>query len=75
MIESANYLDKEDFSDLQVCRSGDSYYIGTTYTDPETGNKEPGSRDTEYFPTKDSATRELNRIEDNTSTIKLRMEP
>lgn len=47
------------YSDLQVLRSAAGWYIGTTYTHDENsdtpGLVEPGSRDSEYFPTMESA--------------------
>ena len=75
MIENANYVDKKDFSDLQVCCSGGGWYIGTVYTDPETGDKEPGSRDTEYFPTQQEADIQLMLLVNGGSKLTLRMTP
>lgn len=63
MVQSASYIkDKERYSDLQVLRSGAGYYIGTVYIHPE-GFAEPGSRDSDYFPTKEAAEEYLKLIE------------
>ena len=44
-------LEQGYYSELQVLLSGNGYYIGTLYHDPE-GYSVPGSRDSvEYFPT------------------------
>lgn len=52
MIEHADYItDKENYTDLQVCKSAAGYYIGTMYNNPD-GYQEPGSRDSVYFPTR-----------------------
>lgn len=47
------------FSDLQVLKSGGGWYIGTIYTAPE-GFIEPGSRDSEYFPSEAAAATALS---------------
>ena len=39
-----------NYSELQVLHSPAGYYVGTMYNNPE-GYQEPGSRDSEYFPT------------------------
>lgn len=52
------------FSELQVLHSGAGFYIGTTYTDPETGFVEPGSRDSCYFVHKEVAMQALGKLED-----------
>lgn len=55
MIEAASYIShKEGYSDLQVLKSNAGYYIGTIYTGHD-GFREPGSRDSDYFGTKDAA--------------------
>ena len=46
-------VDRTCYSDLQVLKSG-GWYIGTLYRNPE-GFTEPGSRDSQYFPTMESA--------------------
>ncbi len=42
------------YTDLQILESGAGWYIGTLYNNPE-GFVEPGSRDSEYFPTRKAA--------------------
>lgn len=62
MVQRANYIsedEKSGYSDLQVLRSNAGWYIGTIYTDKD-GFQEPGSRDSEYFPTKEAAEKALN---------------
>lgn len=51
------------FSELQVLRSAAGFYIGTTYTDPENGWQEPGSRDSCYFVHKEQAMQALHKLE------------
>ena len=51
--EPANY------SSLQILKSPAGYYLGTIYIDPDHMFEEPGSRDTNYFPTLDQAIRAL----------------
>ncbi len=46
--------DRDRFSDLRVLKSAAGWYIGTIHTLAE-GFQEPGSRDTDYFPTKEIA--------------------
>ena len=52
------------FSELQVLRSAAGFYIGTTYTDPENGWGEPGSRDSDYFVHKEQAMMALAKLEE-----------
>ena len=47
--------DRKDYSDLQVLQSAAGWYIGTIYTHPRLEFKEPGSRDSDYFPTEAKA--------------------
>lgn len=47
----------DSYSRLQILKSPAGYYIGTIYIDPEHLFEEPGSRDTNYFPSLDSALR------------------
>lgn len=67
MVKNAGYIkEKTGYSELQVLRSGAGYYIGTIYTDPETGFREPGSRDSDYFSKRESAEKfleELTKVE------------
>lgn len=66
MIQSANYIeDKENFSDLRVCRSAAGYYIGTVYHHPE-GFDTPGSRDSGYFKIREEAEAELELVKSDT---------
>lgn len=64
MIQEADYIteaDKENYSDLQVLQSNAGFYIGTLYN--ERGMLSPGTRDSEYFPTRESAAKALSAIE------------
>lgn len=55
MVRDAEYIsDKGNYSELQVLRSPAGYYVGTLYNAPE-GYQEPGSRDSDYFPTRADA--------------------
>lgn len=70
MISVANYLDAEEksgYSDLQVLRSGAGWYVGTTFLNtkdvPGVTFLEPGSRDSDYFGTKEEAEDFLRRLE------------
>jgi hypothetical protein len=57
LIQNADYIPEEEkkgYSDLKVMKSAAGYYIGTTFTD-DTGFTEPGSRDSEYFDTRELA--------------------
>jgi len=56
---------KAGYSDLQVMQSAAGYYVGTIYTG-EDGFKEPGSRDSDYFSTREEAERFLRAV--NTMT-------
>lgn len=69
MVESASYVnDAERYSDLQVLQSGAGYYVGTMYENPE-GYQEPGSRDSDYFATREGAEAYLASIvEDDAPT-------
>jgi hypothetical protein len=42
------------YSELMVCQSAAGYYLGTMYTD-ESGFEEPGSRESDYFPSRGEA--------------------
>lgn len=54
--------DPENYSTLGVMRSAAGFYIGTFYTDPETGIQQPGSRDSvEYYETFDEAFEALEK--------------
>ena len=50
---------ENQYSDLQVMESAAGYYVGTIFTD-EHGFEGPGSRDSEYFTTKEKAQRVLD---------------
>jgi hypothetical protein len=57
MITVADYIKPEDkgsYTELQVLKSAAGYYVGTLYNDPE-GWQEPGSRDSDYFATREAA--------------------
>ena len=69
MISSADYISDEDkgnYTDLQVLQSGAGFYIGTLHqTRDDDGNllyESPGSRDSDYFPTRESASKALDAI-------------
>jgi hypothetical protein len=58
LVDPAN---EARYSDLQVLKSAAGYYVGTIYSDGQYG--EPGSRDTDYFPTKKAANVALALLE------------
>lgn len=65
MVQSLDSIeDKGRYSDLQVLRSGAGFYVGTIYHNPE-GFDEPGSRDSDYFPTREQAEAYLKAIGEN----------
>lgn len=58
MITNADYIKSDEkgrYSELKVLSSAAGYYVGTTYTDPDYGFEEPGSRDSDYFKTREQA--------------------
>lgn len=60
MVQNQAYiLNKSGYSDLQVLLSPAGYYIGTMYNNYDDNGKflfeEPGSRDSDYFETKEEA--------------------
>lgn len=64
MISHASYIEpskKVRYSELQVLKSPAGYYVGTTYTGDD-GLAEPGSRDSDYFPTREEAERFLAMV-------------
>jgi len=77
-IVCSSYIkDPENYSELQVLKSAAGYYIGTMYNNPE-GFQEPGSRDTDYFPTFEVAEDFLNRLNcmsDDEASLYLRSDP
>lgn len=57
LIENAKYIsehEKKLYSELQILQSNAGWYIGTVYNNPD-GFQEPGSRDSQYFLTKEDA--------------------
>jgi len=50
------------YSELQVMRSAAGYYVGTDYSEFATGRTCPGSRDSEYFKTREEAQEVLERM-------------
>lgn len=52
--------ESEVYSDLMVLQSAAGYYVGTTVTTD--GFTEPGSRDSDYFPTHAQATAFLETV-------------
>lgn len=67
MVENADYIaEKSGYSDLQVLSSPAGYYIGTMYVNVEADGsrwEEPGSRDSDYFKTREDAERYLRILE------------
>lgn len=62
MVKKADYIpdpEKKKYSELQVLRSAAGFFIGTIYTGDD-GFQEPGSRDSEYFPTREAAQKALD---------------
>ena len=53
---------RANYSELQVLRSNAGWYVGTLYTDPETGLTEPGSRDSGYYPNQAEAQKALSLL-------------
>jgi hypothetical protein len=49
------------FSELKVLKSAAGFFVGSSYNNPA-GFQEPGSRDTEYFQTREQAERRLTLI-------------
>lgn len=62
------------YSDLQVLESAAGFYVGTTYANP-TGFTEPGSRDSDYFPTADEAQGFLDHVAGTDAGHLLRQHP
>lgn len=63
IAEQYDSTNLEYYSDLQVMQSAAGYYIGSDFTDHELGGmKVPGTRDTEYFDTKQEAEEMLQTI-------------
>lgn len=65
LVEAAVWIDQVDklcYSDLKVMHAPGGWYVGTTYTE-ETGYSEPGSRDSEYFKTREEAAAFLHEVE------------
>jgi hypothetical protein len=66
IIQQAKYISNpENYSELKVLKSNAGYYIGTTYKDPITQKESPGSRDTDYFDSKELAEAALYLLETN----------
>lgn len=73
-VTQASYIpasDKDNYSDLHVMKSNAGWYIGTTYTDPETKEQEPGSRDSDYFLSKKEAEAYLKLIETGKALLRI----
>lgn len=81
MVQNNDYIaDKDAYSDMQVLQSGGGWYVGTLYTNTEDSSfkyQEPGSRDTDYFATKEDAEKFLLRLEsgDKEAIAMLRIRP
>jgi len=69
MVTIADYIPKEEksgYSDLQVMQSAAGYYIGTVYKNIEKDGSvwyEPGSRDSDYFKTREDAEKYLKYLQ------------
>lgn len=77
MLENMEIDNLKNYSELKVLHSNNGYYVGTTYTDPEDGFVEPGSRDSGYFKTREEAERFLKLVESDPREAigRLRMHP
>ena len=51
-------------SEFKVMQSAAGYYIGTTYYDEEMGGDFPYTRETHYFPDRESAEQALSDYEE-----------
>lgn len=72
MIVNAGYItegEKGNYTELQVLQSGAGFYVGTLYNNPE-GYQEPGSRDSDYFRTREEAELELKVFQETNSTVR-----
>jgi hypothetical protein len=70
--------DLSGYTDLQVLRSAAGWYIGTMYRNVNPDGStwdEPGSRDSDYFRTREEAERFLKTVEACHLTGALRQEP
>lgn len=65
--------DPENYSDLRVLESAAGFYVGTLYS--QDGFTEPGSRDSDYFPTSDAAATFLDAVTRSGDTSRLRQHP
>lgn len=54
LLHPHNQAERARYSDLQVLKSAAGWYVGTIYTTDE-GWQEPGSRDSDYYATKEEA--------------------
>lgn len=68
MVESAAYIaDKANYTDMQVLQSPAGYYIGTMYEEKDNAGSvvggDFGSRDSEYFATREAAEQQLKILE------------
>ena len=48
-------MNSENISPLKVMKSAAGYYLGHSYHDEEIGADLPYSRDSDYFPTRETA--------------------
>lgn len=61
MINNADFIQNKDgYSALKVMKSAAGWYVGTTYT--ENGITEPGSRDSDYFGSREEAEHYLELV-------------
>lgn len=67
------------YTDMKVCKSAAGYYVGTVFENfDDAGNllfEEPGSRDSDYFRTREEAQRFLDIVESCNLTGALRQNP
>lgn len=80
LVMNASYISEENkgrYSDIQVLKSNAGFYLGTVFVD-EDGFKEPGSRDSDYYTTKEeaeAALRVYQSLDGETAALVLRSTP
>lgn len=79
MVASVDPVHQEGYTELRVLHSNAGYYIGTMYRNVDEDGKllfeEPGSRDSDYFRTREEAERFLKTVEDSELYGALRQTP
>ena len=65
--------EQDRYSDLMILRSNAGFYVGTYYNEKDDDGEivwsEPGTRDSEYFPTKEDAEEYLQQVESATDEV------